>query len=244
MLTWLRSVLGRFLHTSPWPTLLHTDTGVVAGVKRRIVAASLSLTLGLGLVSVASIVTPLGVYGTEDSTENVHFSYIKDESAFGYGTPPRSGAYFTRDCDTDPVCPGNRINRACHKVGRGTKCTSEQDVRIPEEFVSLFRDGAASFSPSVSSIFDMEWRTYMNLADNPDKGIFLTPEFRQLSVLILDENIEPVEGLIVDMQTGGLGLRKLTLNTASNGPKIYSSFSPKQNVRMRISHWTSTSLWI
>jgi len=49
----------------------------------------------------------------------------------------------------------------------------------------------------------MEWRTYKN---EPN----IVAAYRQLSLLILDENVKAREGLIVDMQSGGVGFRNHT----------------------------------
>ncbi|OAX82651.1 hypothetical protein ACJ72_02997 [Emergomyces africanus] len=143
LVTW--SVLGRFLQSTPWPTLLNVDTVTTTGVKRRVNVVSWTLTVVIAVVAITSIVTPLGLRHNARS------------------------------------------------------------------FIAPFRDGATKFSPSVSSIFDMQWRTYINNADDISKGVFVKPAYRQLASLLLEDNIIPVEGLVVDMKTGGLGFRSHTI---------------------------------
>ncbi|PGH10946.1 hypothetical protein AJ79_05192 [Helicocarpus griseus UAMH5409] len=212
LVTW--SVLGRFLQSTPWPTLLNTDTVATTGVKRRVNVVSWFLTAAVALVAIASIVTPLGLYESiepEDSQEITPFKYIKDTSAFGYGTPPRPDAYFARYCGTSHVCPGSTSEKKCEKVGLLERCTADVNITLPENFIAPFRDGATKFSSSVSSIFDMQWRTYVNDAIDPSKGVFLRPVYRQLAPLLLEDKIMPVEGLVVDVKTGGIGFRSHTV---------------------------------
>ncbi|KAK2772244.1 hypothetical protein FQN53_004680 [Emmonsiellopsis sp. PD_33] len=212
LVTW--SVLGRFIQSSPWPTLLNADTVASSGVKRRVNVVAWFLTLAIALVTIASIVTPLGLYETvepEDSLTETPFQYVKDISAFGYGTPPRPEAYFARNCGSDQVCPGSTVEEKCERLGLLEKCTSDVNATMPETFITPFRDGASKFSSSVSSIFDIQWRTYINKALNRSAGVFLEPAYRQLATLLLDDKIEPLEGLVVDMKAGGLGFRSHTV---------------------------------
>lgn len=162
-------------------------------------------------MSITSIVTPLGLYDVvkpASSQTNAPFGYIRDPSAFGYGTPPRSDAPFTRVCG-DIACPGTVAEQNCTKMGLGEVCSSVYDALIPDDLKGIFRDGPSSFSDSVSSIFDIQWRSYRN-STGYIVGSYLVPFFRQLSFLILDESIKAYEGLIVDMKEGGIGFRSHT----------------------------------
>lgn len=171
-------------------------------------------TAALAILSIASIVTPLGLYDSiepADSQTKEQFAYIRDRSAFGYGTPDRIDAPFTRSCGNNK-CPGTMRSETCHKVGLLENCTLAYDIRVPDALRTFFLDGASKFSPSVSSIFDIQWRTYVNGSDSYSVlGWYLKPAFRQLSILILDEKIQVVDGLIVDMETGGIGFRNHTV---------------------------------
>jgi hypothetical protein len=171
------------------------------------------------LLWLASIVTPLGLYESIEpakSQKDTGFVYLPDRSAFGYGTPPRTNASFTRICEQG-ACPGASMSQNCSTEGFATICNSTVDIRMPIELRNLLVGGAANFSPSVSSIFDMQWRTYVNLesVQGSTTGEFIVGKVRPLSVLILDESIQLVEGLIVDMVSGGIGFRNHTGPAAS-----------------------------
>ena len=98
-----------------------------------------------------------------------------------------------------------------------------------EEYIAPFRDGASKFSSSVSSVFDIQWRNYIDIAQEGNKDVFVKPAFRQLDTLILDGGIRPFEGLIVDMETGGLGFRNHTI------PRNYFTYGTR---------WTEDILFV
>lgn len=207
--------MGRFLHTSLWPSILQTDTAASHGVQKRVASVGLLQMLALGLISVASIVTPLGLYDTILPIGNgqyEEFQYIKDSSPFGLGTPSRSTAPFTRSCGQN-ACPGTTKNETCHQVGLAQVCNGTRfDRLIPEILTSLFKDGATSFSSTLSSIFDIQWRSHYNMTDPfGSLGWGLMSAYRQITTLILDEEMHVVEGLIVNTKTGGIGFRNHTV---------------------------------
>lgn len=207
-----RSVLGRLLHSSHWPTILQSDTAASTGVRRRVVVSGWLQTTILALVSIASIVTPFGLYDIVAPAKyrtKEPFGYLKDDSAFGYGTPPRSDAPFTRVCGTDLACPGQTLNQTCNL--KGNNCSVVYDPRIPASLRDLFSNGATTISSSVSSLFDIQWRSYNNQSD-PFSILewYLQDSFRQLSELIIDGKVEAIEGLIVDTVAGGIGFRNHT----------------------------------
>lgn len=169
----------------------------------------------LFVISVASIVTPLGLYASIEpasSPTTVAFSYTKDSSSFGNGTPPRSSWPFTEVCGDGIPCPGTTLNQTCTTQGFLQNCSESYDPRIPAELGALFSDGASSFSPSVSSIFDIQWRTYARLQDvYSTLEYYISAGYRQLATLVLDEGAQVIEGLIVDMDSGGIGFRNHTV---------------------------------
>lgn len=90
-------------------------------------------------------------------------------------------------------------------------CTVEYSNTLPQGYIDYFKDGAQKMGSSISSMFDIQWRSYVNATDAfSNMRWFLRADFRQLSLLILDDKIELVEGLIVDMQNGGVGFRNHT----------------------------------
>ncbi|OKP13537.1 hypothetical protein PENSUB_728 [Penicillium subrubescens] len=185
-------------------------TGLSVGEVSGLIAA--------GVFVVAAIVTPLGLYSSiepADSPTTVAFSYSKDPSAFGDGTPPRSSWPFTGVCGNGIPCPGTTLNETCAKQGLLQNCTISYDPRIPAALGTLFSDGASSFSPSVSSIFDIQWRTYVRLQDAYSTfKYYMSAGYRQLETLILNEGPQVIEGLIVDMDSGGIGFRNHSIPTS------------------------------
>ncbi|KAL4895553.1 hypothetical protein BDV59DRAFT_211740 [Aspergillus ambiguus] len=167
----------------------------------------------LAVLSIASICTPLGLHDTiEPATSKTaeQFGYVRDSSPFGAGTPPRSPAPFTR------------LTRTCHQEGLLSMCNYTYESRMPPDLLKLYNDGASAFSPTVSSIFDMQYRNYVNGTDAYSKlGWYALPTYRHISVLLLDgQEIRLVEGLIVDEKQGGIGFRN---HTAPVTPLQYGS---------------------
>ncbi len=212
-MTW--SVLGRALQSSPWPSLLQTDTAARHGVQRRVSNALTLQTATVFLVSVAAIVTPLGLYQTVEpgSKEPESFRFLKDDSPFGLGTPDRIPGPFTRSCGLTDACPGSWKNETCVQQGLLQNCSDVVYGRsIPDIWMSAFRDGASQVAQSVSSIFDVQWRTQVKATDSlGDLGWYLKSGYRQVGILVLDPTIQLVDGLIVDAQTGGIGFRNHTV---------------------------------
>ncbi|GFG23361.1 hypothetical protein IFM61606_03240 [Aspergillus udagawae] len=208
------NVLARFLHSTLWPSILGSSTAAASGVQKRLNITGYAQTIILGIVSIASIVTPLGLYESIEpagSPTPEPFAYINGTSPFSYGTPARSDAPFTRKCGLEQACPGTSLNKTCRQQGLLENCTIVYDSLVPEHLQNVFRDGASALGPSVSSIFDMQYRTLVNGTDQYSVlGWYAKPSYRSLQVLILDEKVEAVEGLIVDMVDGGIGFRNHT----------------------------------
>jgi hypothetical protein len=83
-----RSVVGRVLHSSHWPTMLRTDSAGTRGVRGSVRLIAVFEILLLLLISVASIVTPLGLYETivplAEMKEET-FQYAQDNTPMGVG---------------------------------------------------------------------------------------------------------------------------------------------------------------
>ncbi|KAL5344022.1 hypothetical protein BJX70DRAFT_405200 [Aspergillus crustosus] len=219
VVTW--TVLGRFLHSSLWPTILNSSSAETAGVPWRVYLTSWAQTILLFIVSVAAICSPLGLYTSIEpgaSPTPQPFHYIKDTSAFGYGTPPRSPGPYARFCGLDIPCPGTTLNKTCETRGFVEVCNNTvYESRIPEDLMKLYNDGASAFSPTVSSIFDIQYRTYRNSTDPYSLlSWYPKPDYRTMSVVLLEEKVKLVEGLITDLEDGGIGFRNHTApNVAS-----------------------------
>ncbi|KAL3464523.1 hypothetical protein BJX64DRAFT_92228 [Aspergillus heterothallicus] len=213
IITW--TVLGRFLHSSLWPTILSSSTAETANVPWRVFLTSWGQTITLFVISVAAICSPLGLYTSiepsETSSEHA-FAYVGDTSAFGFGTPVRSTGPFTRFCNG--ACPGASVDEVCETRGLLEMCNSTYETRISSDLLNVFNEGATAFSPTVASIFDMQYRMYRNSTDPRSKLTWFTkPDYRTMSLLLLEENVKLVEGLITDLKDGGIGFRNHTAPT-------------------------------
>lgn len=188
-----RSVIGRFLHASRWPTLLAADSASTRGVPKTIVFITRLKIVFASLIAIAAVVTPLGLYQTivEDSeSTNVKLHYIKDRSNFGLGTSPR-------------------VNLPFYYNLQGSF------PRIPQHVIDVFQSGLENMQESVSSVFDIEARTYkwqlvdekLGAAADGDHQSYLAHGFRMISSNVLEDDYLAIEGLVVDMKNGGIGFR-------------------------------------
>lgn len=208
-----------------------------------------ALLFGL-LVSIAAIITPLGLHddiGPSTTTTLVSFHYVKDTSPLGRGTPDRPSEGIS------PICRGGLV--ACPNTGQeitmfdkitfytngselGSTLASKgpygYDTKIPQKLVDFMNSGLSQFGGTVSSPFDIQWRTW-RVSDNStyptstrnttnDTMIYRydqkfynngTPyaigTYRPITNLLLNDAWEVVEGLIVDSKSGGVGFRNHTV---------------------------------
>ncbi|KKZ63673.1 hypothetical protein EMCG_01980 [[Emmonsia] crescens] len=172
--------------------------------------------LTLAVVAIAAIVTPLGLYDAivpAQSTSLQPFQYSQDESPFGFGTPPRSDLGFNRFCGRfgRTTCPGSDV--VIENYPNGTQnLPYGYDGRIPPKVMETFQSGLKSLPPTVSSLFDIEWRSYgiQTEAEVNNGSKFLVGNYRQAGILALNDAYDVVEGLIVDTKNGGIGFRNHT----------------------------------
>ena len=213
-----RSVAGRTLQSSYWPLLLRVESTASYGVSRSVEVFAYLIPLALILVAISSIVTPLGLLDTIISGDEIvaPFEYVSDTSPFGYGTPIRTDLGFSRRCGgfVPYQCPGSNtvVNRTDTEGTQSADVPFGYNVTIPQNLINLYSSGSRG-STSLSSLFDIQWRQY-SIRQNDDinnGSLFLHGSFRQLQSLVLSDALEPVEGLIVDMKNGGIGLRNHTL---------------------------------
>ncbi|KAF2819009.1 hypothetical protein CC86DRAFT_398941 [Ophiobolus disseminans] len=220
-----KSTLNRALHSTWWPTILRSDSAVTANVALSVSIAAYSGVLIAVLVAFAAVVTPLGLYDaiSPGKTVALAFTYAKDPSPFGYGTPPRSSYGFSRIC-------GGRFLMLCP----ATNFTLDPGLRpyydmyvpdgyntsIPFAYQNIWSSGLGALAPTVSSSFDIQWRS-PNLLQQDESGkirtssgvqmnngsAFLVGGYRNLHTVVLRNNIEVYEGLIVNTINGGVGFR-------------------------------------
>lgn len=214
-----RSVVGRFLHSSWWSELLRADSASTRGVPSYIVTIGRLKTALMFLTSVASIVTPLGLYQAikpRSKASTPSFHYVRDPGDFGLGTVPRSNLPFSRICGafTPVACPNSfsQVSYVENATGWYSDVTS-YDSRVPQYVIDAFESGLSEMNESVSSIFDIQsrsytWGTINDLGFQPDNNASYPVEFyRQISTMVTENKVLLVEGLIVDMVNGGIGFR-------------------------------------
>lgn len=178
---------------------------------------------GALLLSVAAIVTPLGLYDAVvpgSKTQPVAFHYSKDTGAFGLGTPPRPTLGFSRICDgVLPVaCPNsnNNVTRGNNGTDYWANVYGGYNTKILRRVYDYFQSGHDDFNQSVSSIFDIQWRIYTTRQDKEQEifangSTIIVGDFRQLTSVVLNDAIELVEGLVVDSRRGSIGFRNHTV---------------------------------
>lgn len=217
--TW--SVVQRNLLSSMWPVFLRSEATASRGVDRSISLLTWLRPLALGLVTIAAVVTPLGLYEEilpSKEPEAVTFSYIQDPGPMGFGTPPRSNLGFTRICGgyLPAQCPGTTVEiiTSGNDTFMSANITNDDyDTRIPHALAQLYQSGLAQQPETVSSFFDIESRQYSyQLQDGMlDHEKYIVTSFRQLQNVILNDAIEPLEGIIANTKTGGVAFRNHTV---------------------------------
>lgn len=213
-------MISRFLHSSLWPVILQTDSAATFSSSKFALLVSITRNFVLVLIGVAAIVTPLGLYeGIDESGEAQPetFHYIKDTSPWGFGTPPRPDNQWSRICGSLGLypCPNSRKNITVTGDSEGITISGDwYDATVPQETVDAMHSGLGNFSDSISSLFDIQWRSYSKtqLERDPvfpinNNSAYMIGAYRPLSTLLLSDTITPIEGLIVDMKNGGIGFR-------------------------------------
>ncbi|KIY01016.1 uncharacterized protein Z520_03682 [Fonsecaea multimorphosa CBS 102226] len=215
------SVVGRFLHSSHWPSILSGDTATTSKVPARVVTIGALKTFFTILIGVAAIVTPLGLYqdilSGQKQTASV-FHYIADKSEFGYGTPPRTYLPWSRICGGiyPANCPNSPQTITYINNATGEYWSAKYyDSHVPQYVIDVFQSGLSTQDRSVSSIFDIQSRSYTwsQINNNPgalapDNGsAYPVTAFRQISTMVLEDDYVVIEGLVVDMKNGGIGFR-------------------------------------
>jgi len=177
------------------------------------------------LITIAGIITPLGLYQEFVSSNATHtsFQYIKDSSPFRYGTPSRSNLPFNRQCSNSlglAPCP---FSASVPVVGllppRNANLSGftnhtwpyGYDVNVPQILKEIYTSGTGN-DTTVSNFFDIQYRQY-SFVSSPDfnnGSTYGIGAFQFIETLLLNELYLPVEGLIVDTIHGGIGFRNHT----------------------------------
>ncbi|KAK5169528.1 uncharacterized protein LTR77_005504 [Saxophila tyrrhenica] len=226
--TW--SVVERNIQSSLWHLLLRSDSAASKHVQLSSEIITLLRPIALGLVAVAAIVTPLGLYeDIQPSTKPHLLNFVRqpDQGPFGLLTPPRSGLGFSRGCSDvggalPAQCPGTTtlITYSNDSVTfNATIVHDDYDRWIPAQLAELYQSGLISQPSSVSSFFDIEWRWYEeHTRDNIRNQSYSVDSYHPIAPVIGESGIKVVEGLIVDTRDGGVGFRSHTVPAASDVP--------------------------
>ncbi|CAI7641711.1 unnamed protein product [Penicillium pancosmium] len=205
--TW--SALAAELYSSYWPTILRADS---SGSKSSAVSVvSWSKTAAKILTAVAAILTPLGLYQeiVAQAPVPAQFHYLEDTSVFGKSTPPRNkNIQFSRICrgHSFMICPSLSEENAIWN----------NNGSIPPHLLKTFQSGLSTMQASVSSIFDIQSRYTVTPhaidQNNPiENGAgYPMSQLRPIQSLITRRGYQLLEGLVVDLQAGGIGFRNHT----------------------------------
>ena len=177
-----------------------------------------------GLIAIAGVVTPLGLYEALLPSDSIQtpFQYLTDTSSFGSGTPPRSNYSFNRMCgDGNPLqgyikpCPFSDTVSTVTTYPNGTISYNypyDVNISIPKVILDTYSSGTDN-QTTVSNYFDIQWRRYTITHDDlfNNGSAYLVGAFRYMESLVLNNALQPVEGLVVDTVNGGIGLRNHTI---------------------------------
>ncbi|KOC10785.1 hypothetical protein AFLA70_138g002521 [Aspergillus flavus AF70] len=218
-ITW--SVGTRVLQATAWPSLIGADSTASKRVSWLVFCLGWAITVGHVLVSIAGIITPLGLHDRikPAASTSVPFVYVPDRSPYGLGTPPRPDAPSSRSCGGSGwvVCPGSNgtdayflVNKTIHDIipNNGT-----YSARLLYNLTQIFSSATSGTNNTVSGPFDIQYRqvfpTSMTQVDNGEP--YIVGSYRVMDSLILHDKVEAIEGLIVDSTRGGLGYRNHTV---------------------------------
>lgn len=204
------------MHSSLWPTILRSDSAGSRNVHWTVSTVSYASLAFAILTFVTGFVTPLGL--TDDivpiTRSSITFSYAKDVSRFGNSTPPRPVAPLSRDCNRNILfCPGGLIS--VKKDFNSSYNLKPSDfnatTHIPANLTAMFT--SATKGSTVAGAFDIQYRSW-SMASSPDfdgNKSYVKGAKRHVDMLLSSDKTVLVEGIIADMQHGGIGFRNHTV---------------------------------
>ncbi|RDA91144.1 hypothetical protein CP533_0433 [Ophiocordyceps camponoti-saundersi (nom. inval.)] len=221
---------SKVLQQSYWPFILRSDDSYDDNVRWSILWTSRLMPAISILLSVASVLTPMGLYSAtaEGKPVKATFVYAPDTSAFGLYGPMRRSVYSeTRACGS--VSYGNesfRYNvKPCPMSNDGHDVLKQSsdptrpsyicclDVNLPASIKDIYSSGYKN--STVSNFFDIQWRQYA-LSTRPgylNGSAYMVGQWRNVESVLSDEGYSIVEGLVVDTINGGIGFRNHTVPT-------------------------------
>lgn len=226
-----RSVASRALHSSLWPTVLASDSTLTQGVRSSVRGLTLGATVAAALISLASIVTPLGLYEDTASVtaRTTTFRYARDNSSFGLGTGPQGVYPYSRLCSIGhgfaqgpAPCPYTGDQVVLSDNGEGLEWSFPNGTmtsKVPDIVRQIYSSGTIGTRTTVSNFFDIQWRQVGLFSQRfMDNGTaYPVDQFRMVDSLVLDGSYKIVEGLVVDALRGGVGFRNHTVPSGLTG---------------------------
>lgn len=227
----IRSVIGRQLHSSAWPSILFSDSSTTTKVDLRVTIAANTSIIFVILVTVASIVTPLGLQDKIKRTgsQNFEFTYVTDDSLFGRSTQRRPDLPLSRICShlAQLPCPGVDFDGVLASILNDGNPSFEDSpnfissTTLPKNTTDFF--SSASRHSTVAGPLDVQYRswTLKNTSISGDNSSYIAGLQRTVDIIIPRESVTLVEGLIVDLTNGGVGFRNHTIPDQSSSSKSW-----------------------
>ncbi|KAL2817142.1 hypothetical protein BJX63DRAFT_386218 [Aspergillus granulosus] len=204
------SSISRFLHSSHWPTILSSDSAALSGVPGIVLFFRFSGLFFTFLISIAAVITPLGLFEAivpgHPAPEQFH--HIVDDGIFGIGTQERN-----QSVPWSRVCGTLDVPTTCSDLTRGPATADIPiDRSIPQGTIDIFTSGISATSNTVSSIFDIQcrswtWTKFSDDSQGNGSAQYPIGIYQQIATLALEDRFVLVEGLVVDTKNGGIGLR-------------------------------------
>ncbi|KAM5350382.1 hypothetical protein ACJ41O_006887 [Fusarium nematophilum] len=215
------TVAAKHLQSSYWPFLLRSDAINDRQVRKPIVAISLLLPLLSLLIAIAGVVTPLGLYESNEPKSKAvkaSFEYVPDSSTFYSSTSTRDDRPFTRTCSLDGCyfpCPYTSDVTVIATDGLSQNCSLVGGINatVPDILQDIYTSGTRYERTTISNYFDIEWRQTTTQYDrNLNNGTPIAAGiYRRLETVALLDDVRAVEGLIVDAKEGRIGFRNHTV---------------------------------
>jgi hypothetical protein len=213
-----RTVSASAFHSSLWPIILRSDSSQSHGVRPIVRLVTNLITWTFFLIALAGIITPLGLYDALVQTRSVQvkFRYLPDTSPLGFGTPPRSNLPFNRLCGGFGYTPCPFSDTVVVDVASSdgqfqSNLPYGYNLSIPQFIYDVYSSGTTE-NTTVSNYFDIQWRRYYTSSDQQfnNGSTYLISGFSSMQSLIMNTEVQVVEGLVVDMVNGSIGLRNHT----------------------------------
>ena len=241
-LTRCRSVFGRLVNQSLWPNILGTDTAGFVKVDKRIRLMTIVSTVATIMLAISAALTPLGLSDSPRLTklQDTSFTYFRDTSPIGQATPSRENYVMNRFCGDLMSCPGNNDPFDFQTYRNGTTSVTPDESRkhrtlstsIASNITEVFTSATKHPGSTIASIFDIGHRFFANFNSDymhnytsnttaygwVDHGQPRTQgQFRFSQDLIVDSQIQAIEGLIVSTlpDQPGIGFRNHTLPSST-----------------------------